>query len=360
MLHLALRPYCRPFRQPLHTHHGPWLERQGWLLRLSDDTGAVGWGEIAPIPWFGTESWTAAARYLKSLVVSPWERNPCPTDRTSPLTPPTPHPPWGQVELGPALRGEVTVDHLLTVPDALPTCQFGLGAALADLHQPIPPLFLTPAQCCALLPSGPAALETWPALWDRGHRTFKTKIAVAPLVTELAWVANLLTVLPPTATLRLDANGGLTRATAETWLQHCQRWGDRLEFLEQPLPPTDWQGLKILGDRFPAQVALDESVATLTQLRAVAVADWRGTVVIKPAIAGPPQGWIEIGQRYSLQPILSSALETAVGRQAALQGWARWLQGGGSHRALGFGIDHWFADDWGDLSLGDLWHRARP
>ncbi|WP_008315000.1 o-succinylbenzoate synthase [Leptolyngbya sp. PCC 6406] len=354
MLHLALRPYRRPFRQPLHTHHGPWRERQGWLVRLSDDTGAVGWGEIAPIPWFGTESWTAAVRYLKSLVLPPWERNPGPlviTDRTSPLTAPPPHP------LTP-LGGEVTADQLLTIPDALPACQFGLEAALADLHQPIPPVLLTPAQCCALLPSGPAALEAWPALWDRGHRTFKAKIAVAPLATELAWVANLLTVLPPTATLRLDANGGLTRETAEQWLHHCQHWGDRLEFLEQPLPPADWQGLSTLGDRFPAQVALDESVATLTQLRAVAAAGWRGTVVIKPAIAGSPQGWIEICQRYPLQPVLSSALETAVGRRTALHGWATWLQGGGSQRALGFGIDHWFADDWGNLGPGDLWYRA--
>ena len=50
------RRYRLPFRTPVRTAHGPWGERVGLLVRLTDATGRVGYGEAAPIPWFGTET----------------------------------------------------------------------------------------------------------------------------------------------------------------------------------------------------------------------------------------------------------------------------------------------------------------
>ena len=324
MVALALRycPYRRPFRQPLRTHHGPWSARRGWLVQLRAETGAVGWGEVAPLPWFGTESFSAAAAYLQALGAAPF--------------------------LPAAIH---------QTPAPLPACQFGLGSAWADLHQPCPPIALVPSQLCGLLPTGAAALERWPDLYDRGHRTLKWKVAVTAGATERIWADQLLTALPPDTHLRLDANGGLDRNEAVRWLQWCRGWGHRVQFLEQPLPPQDWAGLQDLGDRFPGRVALDESVATQPQLAQVAAAGWRGPVVIKGAIAGFPGEWRALCQRYGLQPILSSALETGVGQRAVLADWQRWQSFTGSQQALGFGIAHWFADDWQDLSPPALWQR---
>ena len=48
--------YCQPLPVPLRTAHGVWAEREGLIIRLEDESGAVGYGEIAPIPWFGTET----------------------------------------------------------------------------------------------------------------------------------------------------------------------------------------------------------------------------------------------------------------------------------------------------------------
>ena len=54
-LQLQVRPFSFSLLQPLRTATGVLLERRGWLLRLSDgDTGAVGWGEVAPL---GSEQW---------------------------------------------------------------------------------------------------------------------------------------------------------------------------------------------------------------------------------------------------------------------------------------------------------------
>ena len=55
-LQLQVRPFSFSLLQPLRTATGVLLERRGWLLRLCDsDTGAVGWGEVAPLrseQWF--------------------------------------------------------------------------------------------------------------------------------------------------------------------------------------------------------------------------------------------------------------------------------------------------------------------
>ena len=50
---MTLRLQRRRFRfallQPLRTASGELRERSGWLLRLDDDQGGVGWGEVAPL-----------------------------------------------------------------------------------------------------------------------------------------------------------------------------------------------------------------------------------------------------------------------------------------------------------------------
>ncbi len=61
------RPYRRPFKRPLSTSHGIWDVREGIILRLTDETGQVGWGEIAPIPWFGSESLQQALDFCQQL-----------------------------------------------------------------------------------------------------------------------------------------------------------------------------------------------------------------------------------------------------------------------------------------------------
>jgi O-succinylbenzoate synthase len=322
-LTLAYRPYRRPFRQPLRTAHGPWTVREGWILRLRDDGGRQGWGEVAPLPHFGTETLAAAATLLQHWATEPF--------------------------------AATTLDQ---VPATHPACQFGLGAAWQDLQHPLPnPSPLPPDRLCGLLPAGAAALDQWRPLWQRGHRTFKWKIAVADGARERAWGEQLLDQLPPESSLRLDANGGLDWEAATAWLRWSEPWGDRIAFVEQPLPPSDWAGLQALGQRFPGRVALDESVATLVQLRQVVAAGWHGPVVIKGAIAGPPGQWRSLCQGQGLTPVLSSALETGVGQRAVLADWHRWRAAGGAAVPLGFGVAHWFTDDWQTLSPCDLWQR---
>ncbi len=297
---LRLKPYEWEFEQPLQTHHGLWKVRTGLLIGLEQKDGVTGWGEIAPIPWFGTETLEAAIAFCKRL--------------SDPLT----------------------ETDILSVPNTLPACQFGFGSAWEALSKPPSATDYKPCQISALLPAGEAALSAWPALWAKGHRTFKWKIGVLEVPQELELFQTLATALPPDAILRLDANGGLTLEQAQQWLENCDRTSHiTIEYLEQPLPPDQFEAMVQLTQAYKTPLALDESVATVAQLRHCHERGWRGVMVVKVAIAGYPQALRDFLSTHKVKVVFSSAFETEVGRAAAL---ALVQAFNASDRAIGFGV----------------------
>ncbi len=295
--------YQRPFRQPLHTSHGVWSIRQGIIIQLTDRSGKSQLGEIAPIPWFGSESLEQAIEWCKSI------------------------------------ENTITTDRIQHIPNTLPACQFGFGSALTAFN-PAATNLVTLPEMSALLPTGATAISAWQALWASGYSTFKWKIGIAPLAQETALWTQLMSVLPPTAKLRLDANGGLTDAEAVKWLQMCDL-ESRIELLEQPLAPDLIAESIELSKSYSTPIALDESIATFDRLQAIYHLGWRGIYVIKPGIAGFPWQLAKFINEHQLDVVFSSVLETNVGRSAALK-LATEL---GLKRAVGFGIDDWFDPD---------------
>lgn len=87
------RPYQRRFVRTLTTNHGTWDIREGIILRLTDESGKIGWGEIAPISWFGSETLEQALDFCRQL------------------------------------PREITDEIIFSIPDELPACQFGFESA---------------------------------------------------------------------------------------------------------------------------------------------------------------------------------------------------------------------------------------
>ncbi|HCF28364.1 MAG TPA: o-succinylbenzoate synthase [Cyanobacteria bacterium UBA11049] len=305
------RPYRRRFKPPLQTNHGIWDVREGIILRLGDEIGRVGYGEIAPISWFGSETIEQALDFCRQL------------------------------------PNEITQETIFSISDRLPACQFGFESAWEDLKaleaQGKNPQATRnpPLSYAGLLPAGEVALHAWQKLWDRGYRTFKWKIGVYPIAVELR-IFDLLTQALPAAFLRLDANGGLSYDDANLWLYSCDRiWANaklpvEIEFIEQPLPIEQFDRMQELSSCYATAIALDESVATLAQLKACYQQGWRGIFVIKPSIAGSPKRLRQFFQANKIDVVFSSVFETAIGRQAALKLAAELSH---NHRAVGFGVN---------------------
>lgn len=326
------RPYQLPFSQPLTTNHGVWNLREGIIIRLTDDLGNTSYGEIAPIPWFGSETLGEALEFCQQL------------------------------------PSRISHEEIWGICDRLPATQFGFGSAWEGLGNPeitpnpltkgaleiIPP-FVRGARgvpLSYLLPTGITALESWQTPWQQGYRTFKWKIGVAPLHQELDQLQQLVNLLPSGAKLRLDANGGLNLESAKLWLQECDR---KIEFLEQPLPVDSFRDLLALADKYETSIALDESVATLGQLKSCYAQGWRGIFVIKPSIIGYGDRLRKFlqdhCQNHPIDVVFSSSLETAIGRNLALK---LALELNNPQRALGFGVDRWLDIDQETL-IQQLW-----
>ncbi|MDB9540804.1 o-succinylbenzoate synthase [Anabaenopsis tanganyikae CS-531] len=292
------RCYRRRFLQPLVTNHGVWRIREGVIIHLRDAGGNCGWGEIAPISWFGSETLEEAIDFCRQL------------------------------------PGIITREMIFSIPDTLPACQFAFESAWEAMGNLL--RYPQSLRYSGLLPAGDGALSKWKPLWEQGYRAFKWKIGVGEFSREWEIFDLLTRSLPPTAKLRLDANGGLSYEEAKLWLGICDHVS-HVEFLEQPLPIPELAAMLDLSASFQTAIALDESVATFPQLQYCFQKGWRGIFVIKPGIAGYPSRLRQFCQQHHIDAVFSSVFETPIGRQAALQLAAELSP---KNRAVGFGVNH--------------------
>ena len=257
------QPYQRPFKTPLKTAHGIWNIREGIILNLTNKQGNIGWGEIAPLSWFGSETLEDAIAFCQKL---------------------------------PSI---ISTETIFTISDSLPACQFGFESALIELNSN-PLVDLSKLQYSGLLPTGEIVLNTWETLFQQGYQTLKWKIGVDEITTEINIFKQLVKIVietlssPQKIRLRLDANGGLTFEQAEYWLETCDLINANqdlieIEFLEQPLSISQLDLMLELCDRYSTPLALDESVANLQQLNSCYQQGWSNIFVIKPAIFGSPR-----------------------------------------------------------------------
>jgi len=274
-MQLQWRPYRFTLPSALVNAQGRWFERRGWLLRLEASDGRIGWGEAPDLPGPWRSAAQTACQLEPALAALPAEQSPAQWEA-----------------------------QLRKLPDGL---AFGLGLALGELEGMGQGGWLPAPASAVLLPAGTAALEALAALPPRQIGTLKWKVGVEADASERAVLAQLLERLPENARLRLDANGAWDRQRADRWVE-ALAGEPRLEWLEQPLPPEDHEGLLALARRVP--VALDES------LRASPAPDlegWPGWLVHRPAAAADPRPLWRRLQAGVPRLMLSTAFETGIG-----------------------------------------------
>lgn len=274
-LQVAYRFYRREFLQPLRTAHGEWPLREGFIVRVESDK-AVGYGEIAPIPGFGTETLAGAKDFLGKWVVDP-----------------------------------------IIMPSGLPCCTFALTTAIQQSKQAAGP-GARDYPVAGLLPSGSEALAAAKRKLAAGYTTLKWKVAVDSFETEKAIFEDLLSLLPEAVKLRLDANGGLDQAGLEKWLGLLDQHAGQIDFLEQALPPGEEGLMAELAAASNISIALDESLNMPGRERWLTPDAWRGPLVIKPLLMGNVAPLLEQLRPLAQQLVFSSVFETGIGLFHAL------------------------------------------
>jgi O-succinylbenzoate synthase len=325
-IRFQFRRYRQPFRAAVRTAHGLWAEREGLWVRVetvADGAGGVGYGEAAPIPWFGTETVAAAEAAAR--------------------------------ELGEWVEGDLSA----RVPAGCVCLRHALATALAEANGEATrngEANVATLGVAALLPAGRAAVGLIAPRAELGYRVFKWKVGVGDLADELALLDDVCAALPNGGRLRLDANGAWDRRQAERWLERCAE--RPVEFVEQPcfagagasareVRKCEDVLLGLAGD-FPTPLALDESLVGEADLERWLGAGWPGVFVVKPSLLPAPEVVLSRLAAAKADVVFSSALETAVGVRSALEAAFRWANAparpGVTPRALGFGVWPLFAD----------------
>jgi O-succinylbenzoate synthase len=270
---IEVKAYRRAFGQPLRSARGEWTHREGFLVRI-EESGRVGYGEVAPLPEFGTETLAAASAFLQSFVANP----------------------------------------TLEVPGELPCCAFGLSAAATEVSPPARDYAVS-----ALLPAGAAALAVAARKIEFGYRSLKWKIGVEPIEQELAAGRRLLDALPGGVALRLDANASLSLEALQKWLGLLADYRAKVDYLEQPLAVGEESAMALAMDQSGVPIALDESLNGMEGHRWTEPGAWAGPLVIKAPLMSDFEKLLARLVPVADQVVMSSVFETGIGLKNSLR-----------------------------------------
>lgn len=290
-----VRRYSRVLKKPLITSRFILKERQGLIIRLENEEGKIGFGEIAPLEFFGSESLEDAIKLCSKV------------------------------------NGEVDKQFIESIDPKKMCCRFAFESAREMLwdNTEIDREF----EVAALI-SLNDALEDW-----SGYRAFKCKIGKLDFEKEKEAFIKLKEKLPEDAVLRLDANGGLSRKSAKQWLNLLEDYD--VEFLEQPLAKGEEKWMKEFSDDYRTAIALDESVVNIADFERV-IDEWNSWIIVKPALIADLVRFRTLREECELPIVYSSIFETGIGSEAVLRIAASDKR---NDYAIGLGTNAYFFED---------------
>ena len=279
------------------------------FVRVETRDGLVGWGEAACLggPTWSEESAESIAATLERYVI-PWLRG---RDAT-------------QIE---ALRVE-----LARRVAGNPFARAAVEMALWDLNGralgvPVHRLLggrvrdRVPLSWSLAVASGDAEVAEAREKVARGHRIFKIKTAAHPVAEDVARVRAIREAVGPDVRLRVDANQGWDRPTALRAIRAMEPFD--LDFVEQPLPRWDLDGLAEIARSVTVPIMADESCGSPQDALAIAR---RGGVSIlalkltKSAGLAATLAIARIAEAAGLGCYVGCMIETALGTAAYLHG----------------------------------------
>jgi muconate/chloromuconate cycloisomerase len=252
-----------PVRRPHHMSFTT-LEAMNFVfVRLETRDGLVGWGEAACLggPTWSEESAESVAATIERYV-APWLRG-------------------RDGEHIEALRAEMA-----RRVQGNPFARAAVEMALWDLNGralgvPVHRLLggrvrdRVPLSWSLAVADPAAEIIEARSMVARGHRIFKIKTGARPLADDVRRVESIRAAVGPDVSLRVDANQGWDRPTALRAIQAMAPCN--LDFVEQPLPRWDLEGMAELGRRVDVPIMADEScfsphdALTITRLGGVGI-----------------------------------------------------------------------------------------
>jgi L-alanine-DL-glutamate epimerase-like enolase superfamily enzyme len=161
--------------------------------------------------------------------------------------------------------------------------------------------------------------ETLTKLWvEKGFGCIKIKVGLNAS-EDVERVRVVRETAGPAMRLRVDGNQGYDRASA---MKACRAFeAFDLQWIEQPLPDWDFEGMAALARNFSTPIAVDESITGLHDVYRVATTGAADIINIKIAKCGGITNSLKIAhaaEAAGLPCFLGGCIETGVGTAVAL------------------------------------------
>lgn len=288
-----LHRFSLPLHEPFVTAAASINRREGLLLRVEADDGAVGWGEAAPLPGHpgGTDDSVDAALRL-------WCADPRAANKAA---------------LSACPVAAAAVDTALVTINAIRE-DVPLAVHLAGAGA------TTSVPLNAVVGSGVPEEQVWQAgdAVAAGYQALKLKVGGRPVDADVATVATVRETVGPEIELRLDANQAWSAAEAARFLAAVADLG--VAYVEEPTADLDeWPALAAHG----VALAADESLA-LDPPDPVFALVRRGVVSVLitkvPTLSGlrPALAASGMASARGATTVVTSFIDTAIGLHAAL------------------------------------------
>ena len=347
--HIRWFPYRIPFCTNFTTAHGILNAREGAIVEIITTDDLAGIGEIAPMPEFaGDDLRTALAPLplLSSQLLS-WDL----LDAINFLyTETTGLPATTLCGLESALLDVIGKSMGCGVMDAMGH----VGAINRARTMGVVNAARTSAGRVAVnVVIGALSIENTVAraqeAMQAGYSCIKLKVRGDHPEAEIERIAAVRAAIGSDMHLRLDVNEGWNFAEAVAILSQCAPYA--IQYVEQPLPAADLDGMRTLRYNVPVPIAADEAVYDLESARRVLAHDAAAVLIIKPQLAGGLRVGRQIiseATQRGVQCVITSTIESGVGIAGALH-----LAAASSEVTLECGLAtlHLLADD---LLIDDL------
>ena len=284
----------------VHTKHAFTIARGGssdWRLvtvRVTDSDGCWGWGEAAPSRFYGETADTVAAILAQLAPV---------LDRADP---------WSletiEAELGRVVRFNGAA-------------RSAVSAALHDLAAKRlgVPLYrmwgLDPAR--APLSSFTIGIGSDAELRQKVKEATGYPILKVKLGTDHDEdIVRVIREEAPDKTLRVDANAAWTPKRAVQTIERLVDYG--IEFVEQPLPPHDVEGLRFVREHSPLPIIADESCLVASDIpRLEGAVDGINIKLSKCGGLREAQKMVATARAHGMLVMMGCMIETSLGISAA-------------------------------------------
>ncbi|MFB6112990.1 MAG: mandelate racemase/muconate lactonizing enzyme family protein [Halodesulfurarchaeum sp.] len=339
-------PFRLPLSSPLSTAKGTIDERRGFVFRVNGPE--PGLGEATPFPGF-TESLTACREALTraetALRDGDW------SDAFEAVT--------AAPERTPAARHAVALAYhdSLAKQKGVPLYSHFEGTDGAEQNtEPTP----VPVNATIGDRDGDELVQAADAAFDQGFPAVKVKVGTRPIETDAERLRRVTSVATAGTTVRADANGAWSRERAGTFFDLIDPLD--IEYVEQPLAPSDVEGHASLRRTVETPIALDESVVTrpLGRLLSKEAASY---VVLKPMALGGPDVARAMAQSIleaNRTPVISTTIDAVLARTAAVHVAASLPEGPPAGLATADRLERDLAPDPAPVESGTMRPPGKP